>query len=313
VKGREGILAVHTKKIPLSDDVNIHVLARGTSGFSGADLANLVNEAALNAARYNQKVVRMLDFEFAKDKVLMGSERRSMIISEDEKKVTAVHEAGHALLAVVLPHADPVHKVTIIPRGMALGVTMQLPVDDKHNYSRDYLNDQIAILLGGRIAEEITMHGMTTGAGNDLERSTELARKMVCEWGMSDAMGPLTFGKKEEQIFLGREIAQHQDYSEDTAIRIDQELKRIVTNNYDRARHTLEKNRTALDRIAVELLAREVLDADQVRRLVDGEALEEHRPANPAAPASDDGRRQPKERPSIVPPMPPLNKPLPQE
>ncbi|HEU4892571.1 MAG TPA: ATP-dependent zinc metalloprotease FtsH, partial [Vicinamibacterales bacterium] len=271
VKGREGILAVHTKKIPLSDDVNIHILARGTSGFSGADLANLVNEAALNAARYNQKVVRMLDFEFAKDKVLMGSERRSMIISEEEKKVTAVHEAGHALLAVVLPHADPVHKVTIIPRGMALGVTMQLPVDDKHNYTRDYLNDQIAILLGGRIAEEITMNGsMTTGAGNDLERSTELARKMVCEWGMSDAMGPLTFGKKEEQIFLGREIAQHQDYSEDTAIRIDQELKRFITTNYDRARSTLEKHRVALDRIAEELLAREVLDADQVRRIVAG-------------------------------------------
>ena len=221
VKGREGILAVHTKKIPLADDVNIHVLARGSSGFSGADLANLVNEAALNAARYNQKVVRMLDFEFAKDKVMMGSERRSMIINDEEKKVTAVHEAGHALLAVLLPHADPVHKVTIIPRGMALGVTMQLPVEDKHNYTREYLNDQIAILLGGRIAEEITMNGMTTGAGNDLERSTELARKMVCEWGMSDAMGPLTFGKKEEQIFLGREIAQHQDYSEDTAIRIN--------------------------------------------------------------------------------------------
>ncbi|HET8799392.1 MAG TPA: ATP-dependent zinc metalloprotease FtsH [Thermoanaerobaculia bacterium] len=312
VKGREGILAVHTKKIPLSDDVNIHVLARGTSGFSGADLANLVNEAALNAARYNQKVVRMLDFEFAKDKVLMGSERRSMIISEDEKRVTAVHEAGHALLAVMLPHADPVHKVTIIPRGMALGVTMQLPVDDKHNYSRDYLNDQIAILLGGRIAEEITMHGMTTGAGNDLERSTELARKMVCEWGMSDALGPLTFGKKEEQIFLGREIAQHQDYSEDTAIRIDQELKRIVIDNYDRARQLLETNRVALDRISEELLAREVLDADQVRRIASGEALEEPRPAA-ASSAPDDSRRQPKERPSIVPPLPPLNKPLPQE
>jgi cell division protease FtsH len=312
VKGREGILAVHTKKIPLSDDVNIHVLARGTSGFSGADLANLVNEAALNAARYNQKVVRMLDFEFAKDKVLMGSERRSMIISEEEKKVTAVHEAGHALLAVVLPHADPVHKVTIIPRGMALGVTMQLPVDDKHNYTRDYLNDQIAILLGGRIAEEITMNGsMTTGAGNDLERSTELARKMVCEWGMSDAMGPLTFGKKEEQIFLGREIAQHQDYSEDTAIRIDQELKRFITTNYDRARSLLEKHRVALDRIAEELLAREVLDADQVSRIVAGQALEEYRP--PATAAQSDERRQPKERPSIVPPLPPLNKPLPQE
>ena len=312
VKGREGILAVHTKKIPLSDDVNIHILARGTSGFSGADLANLVNEAALNAARYNQKVVRMLDFEFAKDKVLMGSERRSMIISEEEKKVTAVHEAGHALLAVVLPHADPVHKVTIIPRGMALGLTTMLPVDDKHNYTRDYLNDQIAILLGGRIAEEITMNGsMTTGAGNDLERSTELARKMVCEWGMSDAMGPLTFGKKEEQIFLGREIAQHQDYSEDTAIRIDQELKKFITTNYDRARSTLEKHRVALDRIAEELLAREVLDAEQVKRIVAGEALEEYRA--PATAAQNDDRRQPKERPSIVPPLPPLNKPLPQE
>jgi cell division protease FtsH len=315
VKGREGILAVHTKKIPLADDVNIHVLARGTSGFSGADLANLVNEAALNAARYNQKVVRMLDFEFAKDKVLMGSERRSMIINEEEKKVTAVHEAGHALLAVVLPHADPVHKVTIIPRGMALGVTMQLPVDDKHNYTREYLNDQIAILLGGRIAEEITMKGMTTGAGNDLERSTELARKMVCEWGMSDAMGPLTFGKKEEQIFLGREIAQHQDYSEDTAIRIDQEIKRFVTTNYERARSLLEKYRHALDRIAEELLAREVLDAEQVRRIVAGEKLEEHRPAaaSPSATPDDGSRRPAKERPSIVPPIPPLNKPLPQE
>jgi cell division protease FtsH len=314
VKGREGILAVHTKKIPLADDVNIHVLARGTSGFSGADLANLVNEAALNAARYNQKVVRMLDFEFAKDKVLMGSERRSMIINEEEKKVTAVHEAGHALLAVVLPHADPVHKVTIIPRGMALGVTMQLPVDDKHNYTREYLNDQIAILLGGRIAEEITMKGMTTGAGNDLERSTELARKMVCEWGMSDAMGPLTFGKKEEQIFLGREIAQHQDYSEDTAIRIDQEIKRFVTTNYDRARRLLEQYRQALDRIAEELLAREVLDAEQVRRIVAGEKLEEHRPAAASSATPEDGaRRAAKERPSIVPPIPPLNKPLPQE
>ena len=190
VKGREGILVVHTKKIPLSDDVDIKVLARGTAGFCGADLANLVNEAALNAARYNQKVVRMADFEYAKDKVMMGSERRSMIITEEEKRITAIHEAGHALLAVLLPHADPVHKVTIIPRGMALGVTMQLPMDDKHNYSRDYLKDQIAILLGGRIAEEITNGSLTTGAGNDLERVTELARKMVCEWGMSDAHGP---------------------------------------------------------------------------------------------------------------------------
>jgi len=313
VKGREGILAVHTKKIPLADDVNIHVLARGSSGFSGADLANLVNEAALNAARYNQKVVRMLDFEFAKDKVMMGSERRSMIINDEEKKVTAFHEAGHALLAVLLPHADPVHKVTIIPRGMALGVTMQLPVEDKHNYTREYLNDQIAILLGGRIAEEITMNGMTTGAGNDLERSTELARKMVCEWGMSDAMGPLTFGKKEEQIFLGREIAQHQDYSEDTAIRIDHEIKRFVTSNYERARAVLEQHKPALLRIAEELLAREVLDAEQVRRILAGEALEEHTPRHVVS-ATDDGSKRPaKERPSIVQPLPPLNKPLPQE
>ncbi len=312
VKGREGIFAVHTKKIPLSDDVNIHVLARGTSGFSGADIANLVNEAALNAARYNQKVVRMQDFEFAKDKVLMGSERRSMIINDEEKKVTAVHEAGHALLAVLLPHADPVHKVTIIPRGMALGLTTMLPLEDKHNYSRDYLNDQIAILLGGRIAEEITMNGsMTTGAGNDIERSTEMARKMVCEWGMSDAMGPLTFGKKEEQIFLGREIAQHQDYSEDTAINIDKEIRRIITNNYDKSRALLEKNKQALMQIAEELLTREVLDAEQVRRIAAGEPLEEFKPAVSTTSPSDDGTKRPaKERPSIVPP---LNKPLTQE
>ena len=216
----------------MSEDVDVAIIARGTSGFSGADLANLVNEAALNAARYNQKAVRMLDFEFAKDKVLMGSERRSMIISDGEKRVTAIHEAGHALLAVKLPHADPIHKVTIIPRGMALGLTQQLPIDEKHNYSREYLEDQIAILLGGRIAEELTIGSITTGAGNDLERATDLARRMVCEWGMSNAMGPLTFGKKEEQIFLGREISQHQDYSEDTALRIDQEVKRFVTDNY---------------------------------------------------------------------------------
>ncbi|HET7694934.1 MAG TPA: ATP-dependent zinc metalloprotease FtsH [Vicinamibacterales bacterium] len=310
VKGREGILAVHTKKIPLADDVNIHVLARGTAGFSGADLANLVNEAALNAARYNQKVVRMHDFEFAKDKVMMGSERRSMIISEEEKKVTAIHEAGHALLAVVLPHADPIHKVTIIPRGMALGVTMQLPEGDKHNYTRDYLNDQIAILLGGRLAEELTNGGMTTGAGNDLERSTELARKMVCEWGMSDAMGPLTFGKKEEQIFLGREIAQHQDYSEDTAIRIDHEIKRFVTMNYERAKELLQQHQVALERIAEELLAREVLDAEQVRRIVAGEALEAHKPPPSPAAVADAARQTAKERPLQIPP---LNKPLTQE
>jgi len=313
VKGREGILQVHTRKIPMSDDVDVPVLARGTSGFSGADLANLVNEAALNAARYNRKTVRMIDFEFAKDKVLMGSERRSMIISDEEKKITAVHEAGHALLSVLLPHADDLHKVTIIPRGMALGLTQQLPVDEKHNYSRDYLIDQIAILLGGRIAEEIIMQGaMTTGAGNDLERATELARRMVCEWGMSEAMGPLTFGKKEEQIFLGREIAQHQDYSEDTALKIDHEVKRFVTDNYERAKGVLTQHKASIERVAAELLVREVLDGEQVRRIVAGLPLEAIKPATPAGPVSshdeETGRR--KERPGIVPP---LTDPLPQE
>jgi cell division protease FtsH len=312
VKGREGILGVHTRKIPMADDVEVPVLARGTAGFSGADLANLVNEAALNAARYNQKVVRMHDFEFAKDKVLMGSERRSMIISDAEKRVTAIHEAGHALLTVLLPHADPIHKVTIIPRGMALGLTQQLPVDEKHNYSRDYLNDQIAILLGGRIAEEITMNSLTTGAGNDLERATELARKMVCEWGMSDAMGPLTFGKKEEQIFLGREIAQHQDYSEDTALKIDQEVKRFVTDNYQRSHQLLTVNRETLVKIADGLLAREVLDAEQVKRLVAGLPLEDAQPSTtrPVHPDEGEARPRSKERQPIVPA---LNKPLPQE
>jgi cell division protease FtsH len=306
VKGREGILAVHTKKIPLSDDVDVAVLARGTSGFSGADLANLVNEAALNAARYNQKVVRMVDFEFAKDKVLMGAERRSMIISENEKRITAIHESGHALLAVMLPHADPIHKVTIIPRGMALGLTTMLPIDEKHNYSREYLRDQICILLGGRIAEEITLGSITTGAGNDLERATDLARKMVCEWGMSDSMGPLTFGKKEEQIFLGREIAQHQDYSEDTALKIDHEVKRFVTEAYGRAQEILTQFKSRLIEMADALLAHETLDAEQVRRIVAGEPLDDPTPAAPAAPPHvAPPAPKAKERPSIVPPIPP--------
>ena len=312
VKGREGILSVHTRKIPMSDDVDVSTLARGTAGFSGADLATLVNEAALNAARYNQKVVRMHDFEFAKDKVLMGSERRSMIISDAEKRVTAIHEAGHALLTVLLPHADPIHKVTIIPRGMALGLTQQLPTDEKHNYSRDYLNDQIAILLGGRIAEEITMNSLTTGAGNDLERATEMARRMVCEWGMSDAMGPLTFGKKEEQIFLGREIAQHQDYSEDTALKIDQEVKRFVTQNYERAHKLLTESKVTLAKMADELLAREVLDAEQVKRLAAGLQLEEPPPVVTRLPVVEEEEPRPrqKERNLIVPA---LGKPLPLE
>jgi len=314
VKGREGILGVHTKKIPVGDDVDVKVLARGTVGFSGADLANLVNEAALNAARFNQKVVRMLDFEYAKDKVMMGSERRSMAISDDEKKVTAIHEAGHALVAALLPNADPVHKVTIVPRGMALGLTMQLPLDDKHNYSRDYLIDQLAILLGGRIAEEITTGGQTTGAGNDLERVTDLARKMVCEWGMSDVMGPLTFGKREEQIFLGREIAKSQDYSQDTALNIDREVKRFVMDNYERAKAILVAHKTELLRIADELLAREVLDADQIKRLAQGLSLPEMVPQGAAPvgapPADGEPRREAPERAPIVPA---LGKPIGQE
>jgi cell division protease FtsH len=306
VKGREGILAVHTKKIPMADDVDVAVLARGSSGFSGADLANLVNEAALYAARINQKVVRMLDFEFAKDKVLMGAERRSMIINDNEKRVTAIHEAGHALLAVLLPEADPIHKVTIIPRGMALGLTQQLPIDEKHNYTREYLQDQIAILLGGRIAEEITIGSITTGAGNDLERATDLARRMVCEWGMSDTLGPLTFGKKEEQIFLGREISQHQDYSEDTALRIDQEVKKFISDNYSRAHSVLMTKKQALLDMAEALLVRETLDADQVRRIAAGQALGEF---IPPAGATHPAAREPKpakekERPAIVPPLP---------
>jgi cell division protease FtsH len=310
VKGREGILGVHTRKIPLSDDVDVHVLARGTSGFCGADLANLVNEAALNAARYNQKTVTMQDFEFAKDKVMMGSERRSLIINEEEKQITAIHEAGHALLGVELEHSDPVHKVTIIPRGMALGVTQQLPLDDKHNYSAAYLHDQVAVLLGGRIAEEITNTTVTTGAGNDLDRVTDLARRMVCEWGMSETVGPLTFGRKEnEEIFLGRDIAQHKDYSEETAIRIDQEIKRIVTDNYDRARSVLTEKKSELLRIAEELLTREVLSGDQVRRIVSGQPLEA--PATSSPVASDQPTSpEEEERPPVVSP---LGKPLPQE
>src|ERR1700724_685857 len=245
VKGREEILRVHTRKVPLGDNVELSVLGRGTPGLAGADLANLVNEAALNAARQNRKVVMMSDFELAKDKILMGAERKSMILSDAEKRNTAYHEAGHALVAVLLPNADPLHKVTIIPRGMALGVTMQLPIDDKHSYDKDYLEAQLAILMAGRIAEEKYMHHMTTGAGNDIERATDLARKMVCEWGMSE-LGPLSFGKKEEQIFLGREIAQHQDYSEDTAIRIDEQVRKLVQEGYARARAIIEEKADAL-------------------------------------------------------------------
>ena len=308
VKGRAGILGVHTRKVPLADDVDLHVVARGTVGFCGADLANLVNEAALNAARYNQKTVMMQDLEFAKDKVMMGSERRSLVISDEEKQVTAIHEAGHALLGTVLEHADPVHKVTIIPRGQALGVTQQLPLDDKHNYSTVYLHDQVAVLLGGRIAEELTNTAVTTGAGNDFDRVTDLARRMVCEWGMSEAIGPLTFGRKEEQIFLGRDFAQHKEYSQETANTIDREIKRIVTENYDRARSILEEKKSALLQIVEELLTLEVLTGDQVTRIVSGLPLE---PPVEAAPVAADQPASPEtERPPVVPP---LGKPLPQE
>ncbi len=276
VKGREGILAVHVRKIPLSEDVDISVIARSTPGFSGADLANLVNEAALNAARMNQKTVTHEDFESAKDKVLMGVARKSLIISDREKRVTAYHEAGHAMVASMVEGADPLHKVTIIPRGMALGVTQQLPVDDRHTYPRLYLEGQLAIMMGGRLAEELFLETMTTGAGNDIEQATELARKMVCQFGMS-SLGPLTFGKQEEQIFLGREIAQHRDYSEHTAVAIDDEVRKFVMDGYERAKTILRENREALIRIAEALLERESLDAAEIKMLIAGQPLEDRR------------------------------------
>ncbi|MCC6543761.1 MAG: ATP-dependent zinc metalloprotease FtsH [Nitrospirae bacterium] len=268
VRGRVEILKVHTKKIPLSSDVNLETIARGTPGFSGAELANLVNEAALYAARINKKSVEMTDFEAAKDKVLMGVERKSLFISEKEKKNTAFHEAGHTLVAKLLPGTDPIHKVTIIPRGRALGLTQQLPVDEKYTYSKEFLYSNIAVLMGGRAAEELMMNHMTTGAGNDIERATDLARKMVCEWGMSEKLGPLTFGKKQEEIFLGREISQHRDYSEDTAIMIDAEVKRLVMENYDRAKKMLKDNINTLKALAEALLEKEVLDGPEIEEII---------------------------------------------
>ena len=274
IRGREGILKVHTRKTPLNGDVDLSVLSRGTPGFCGADLANLVNEAALLAARQGKATVMMKDFEQAKDKVLMGSERKSMIISQEERKITAYHESGHTLVAKLIPGTDPIHKVTIIPRGMALGLTQQLPIDEKHTYPKIYLNNNIAILMGGRVAEELVLHDMTTGAGNDLERATELARRMVCNWGMSEKLGPLTYGKKEEMIFLGREIAQHRDYSEDTAVKIDDEVTSIVTENYARVKQLLADNISTLHRLAEMLLERESLDTDDIDKIVNGEPLE---------------------------------------
>jgi cell division protease FtsH len=259
---------VHAKDIPLAGDVKLDILARGTPGFSGADLSNLVNEAALFAARNHKSQVDMDDFEHAKDKVMMGVERRSLVISEEEKRVTAYHEAGHTLVAKLLPGTDPIHKVTIIPRGMALGVTQQLPQEEKHAYPREYLINNLAIFMGGRASEEIIFQDPTTGAGNDIERATELARKMVCEWGMSDRMGPLAFGKQDEQIFLGREIAQHKDYSEVTAVAIDEEVKRLVTSGYNTAKTTLTENIQILHAIAQALIEQEELSAEQIHRIV---------------------------------------------
>jgi cell division protease FtsH len=270
----------------LSDDVDLTVLARGTPGFAGADLANLVNEAALVAARQNRKVVTQWDFELAKDKVMMGVERKSLIISDEQKKVTAYHEAGHALVAALTPSADPLHKVTIIPRGMALGLTMQLPLDDKQTYRKEFLEADLAILMGGRIAEELFLHHMTTGASNDIERATDMARKMVCVWGMSE-LGPLSFGKREEQIFLGREIAQHRDYSEETAIRIDEQVKKLVEGGYQRAKKLIEDRGDALERIAMALLEREVLDGSEVQQLINGQTLAAVQP-----PPTGDGTQQ---------------------
>ena len=301
VKGREEILRVHSRKVPLGDDVDLSVLARGTPGFSGADLANLINEGALWAARQNRKVVMMVDFEMSKDKVLMGAERRSLILSEEEKRNTAFHEAGHALVAALSPGADPLHKVTIIPRGMALGVTMQLPIDDKHTYTKDFLETQLTVLMGGRAAEEIFLKHVTTGAGNDIERATEIARQMVCEWGMS-VLGPLTFGRKEEAIFLGREIAQHRDYSEDTAIRIDREVHGMVTDAYNRARNLLETHANVLERIAKALLERESLEAAEITMLLEGKTLpDKPLPPPPSAPPLPTREPQPAIRPQARP------------
>jgi len=274
VKGREAILNVHSENKPLSADVSLATIARGTPGFSGADLENVVNEAALLAARYGKTTIDMADFEIAKDKVLMGSERKSMIISEDERRNTAYHEAGHTMVAKLIPGTDPIHKVTIIPRGAALGITQQLPTDDRYTQNRLFCENSVAILMGGRAAEEIVFGQPTTGAGNDIERATELARRMVCEWGMSEKMGPLAFGKKEEQIFLGREITQHADYSEDTAREIDTEVKRIVIENYERAKKLVQDNLTRLHALAEVLLEYESLDGDQIERIMRGEKLE---------------------------------------
>jgi cell division protease FtsH len=272
IRGREEVLKVHSKKVPMAEDVDLNILARGTPGFSGADLANMVNEAALTAARYNRKSVHMYDFEVAKDKVMMGAERKSMLLTDEEKKVTAYHEAGHTLVSALREHSDPLHKVTIIPRGMALGVTVYLPEEDQHTVTKEYLETRLATLMGGRCAEEIFLGKMTTGAGNDIERITELARKMVCEFGMS-GLGPMTYGKKEEQIFLGREIAQHRDFSEETAKQIDIEVRKFVDSAYQSAYNLLNTNQDIMHRMAAALLERETLDAAEIKLIIEGKEL----------------------------------------
>jgi len=273
LKGRKRILEVHTRKTPLSPEVDLDVLARGTPGFSGADLENLVNEAALHAAKLSQDRVTMLDFEEAKDKVMMGKERRSMILSDEEKKTTAYHEAGHTLVAKFLPGTDPIHKVSIIPRGRALGVTMQLPVDDRHTYSKSYLQNNLAVLFGGRAAEEIVFDSITTGAGNDIERATAMAKRMVCEWGMSEEFGPMALGKKDDEVFLGRDMAHIKDYSDETAKLIDLEVKRILGDAYNRARTILQDNLELLHSLSLALIDRETLTGDEVSKIMNGEPL----------------------------------------
>jgi cell division protease FtsH len=286
IKGREGILQVHSRKVPLATDVDVSILARSTPGFTGADLENLVNEAALLAARNDKEKVNMVDLELAKDKVMMGAERRSMIISDEEKRNTAYHEAGHALVAKLLPGADPIHKVTIIPRGMALGLTQQLPMDERHTYPRDYLLTNLVILFGGRVAEELVLEHMTTGAGNDIEKATDLARRMVCEWGMSEKLGPMTFGKKEEEIFLGRDFTQKTDYSQSTGIEIDAEVRRIIQESYHRAKDLLTTNLRLLHQVAEKLLEKEVLDGSEIDAIVKGFGGNAGDPSTPSSAAA---------------------------
>ncbi len=306
VRGREGVLKVHSAKIPFEPDVDLEIIARGTPGFSGADLANLVNEAALAAARHSQKRVRMHDFEHAKDKVLMGSERRSVIMTPDEKRTTAYHEAGHAVVAALLDKADPLHKVSIIPRGMAMGVTMLLPENDRRTHDRDYVEAMIAVKMGGRLAEELFLDQVTTGASDDIEKATDLARRMVCEWGMSEVLGPLSFDRAGGEVFLGRDLASRKDYSESTAKAIDREVHRIVDDAYQRARQLLDENRVRVAAVAEALLEREVLNSEEVEIVMRGEALPPVRTEEPAPVEEEDARPEPVKRPQRAPLSPPL-------